>query len=219
MKKTLAIITAMVILLGIASEGFCGTTATVNGGATVTPILDVTASIKRHQDTNNNGLVDTGEPFDNASSMAFGDLVRPTNPDGTPGALHSPYTFRVYLGANSSRRKYKITQVGTALTNGTNTIPNGAYITKTAWAGKKSGTTYVDIVGDTVPASGTTAVGTRTAYTSNASGEAASVEVLFGIPPRKTDGSFQDGQTADVPPDQPGGTAYTSSVTFTIALI
>lgn len=214
MKRVIILSMMAIFVLGLlVSEAICASSVNVSANASVTAVLDVAATIKKHTDTDGDGIVDTGEPFDTVTSIAFGDLQRSTHADGTPGAMYSPYAFHVYLGANASSRQYKITQSGTVLTAGTNNIPDGAYLCTPAWAGDSANN---DISGDALGTAGT-AVGTRDVYTSNNSGKSATVEVVYGLSRPRSDGSLWPGQTATIPPDQAGGT-YTSTVTFTIAL-
>lgn len=195
MKKTLAVLAAA---LAVSGSAFAATTQNVTMGASVDSVLDMSiASYKLDAGGNPTG-------GDLGTSISFGQLVR----DNVNNVMHGADAYTVYLSTNSSSRPYTIKATMAALSNGTTTLPP-AMVCNVVSA--KAGVS--DISGDSFPAGDQNAImSNATIYTSNASGTAATVQVVYGI-----SGSNAFTEWQPVLLDQPSGT-YTSTLTYTIAL-
>jgi hypothetical protein len=133
--------------------------------------------------------------------MAFGDLKK----NGF-GGLDAPQYFKVYMTANTQSLPYTISQNGTSVSNGTATMPNGACkVTPTYNAADNGGAALVGTLG-----TAGTWVGTRTLYTSNATGATRTISSFYGLigDPAQGAGNF-------VPESQAAGN-YSGTVTFTV---
>ncbi|MBI4598329.1 MAG: hypothetical protein HY737_08030 [Candidatus Omnitrophica bacterium] len=166
-------------------------------------------------------------------SMNFGNLSRRTESicpgndcdgDGVqnePLALAGDKFFKVFCGANTSRRSYTLAHQTSAagLTNGTNNL-NGAWVVVPVQATTGDGLTSVGgVMGNC-----DRALGNKTLYTSAAAGTAGVVELVYAIGDR----SPHVGSTlahcssvpagfAPIPPDQQAG-AYAGTVTWTLTV-
>jgi hypothetical protein len=120
--------------------------------------------------------------------------------------------FAVVLVANTQRVPYTITQTGTALTSGVNTIPNGSSVVTPVY-------TIQDNAGATLPAGasigspGSWVSTNKTLYSSGPSGASRAIQAIYSIT-----GDPTAGATATVPVDQPAG-AYASGITFTMTTV
>lgn len=151
------------------------------------------------------------------SSMDFGKLTQFDYTDGCTGSvsstLRSSATSTTGTGnvttmvtVNSHGLPYTVTQIGTALTNGTATIPAGASTVVTAYSPlDNAGAALVGTLGTRG-----SWVGTKTLYTSDAIGSMRTFQSIYSI----TDDPVA-GATAGVPLNQRGGT-YNGTVTFTV---
>jgi hypothetical protein len=148
------------------------------------------------------------------TSMNFGELVdigtgtlrsSPTSTTGT-GAV------AVFLSANSQGAPYQLLQTGTALNNGSATIPAGASTVVPVYAAADNGGAAMP-AGATLGTAGTWVASNKVLYSSE-TGTAAgrTIQAIYSI----TDDPSA-GATTGVPLDQPGGT-YNGTVTFTMTV-
>jgi len=145
------------------------------------------------------------------TSMNFGQLVdigtgtlrsSPTSTTGT-GAVDA------FITANSQGLPYTITSTGTAMSNGTTTLPSGALNVVPVYAAADNGG-LAKPAAAVVGAAGTW-IGTRTLYTSE-SGTAAlrTIQAIYSVTDDPAAGS-----TAGVPVSQAAGT-YNGTVVITV---
>ena len=165
------------------------TSGPVQVSASVNALQQFNCTILQHNTPTDAGTLVT--------AMNYGQLARPNNPDGTPGALAGTPFFQVSCALNTSGKGYTLTQTGTALTSGTNTIPAGAYIF-----------TPLNIVtgpgayptGGTVSPRGS-AFRTAAGWYANPTGKAGVIQATYGIT-----NDAANGATQFIPPDQASGT-------------
>ncbi|HEX9779769.1 MAG TPA: hypothetical protein VGB20_00985 [bacterium] len=148
------------------------------------------------------------------TSMDFGQLDRPTNPDGTPGALGGLTFFQVYCGASASGASFQVTQTAGTLT-GTNSgdfLPDGAWIfTPLDGVGGDPGTPLPS--GSVVGSQGTAAGTNVLWYTSDPAGTGTTIASTYGISNDPANGAFEF-----IPPDQTADT-YSTTVTWTMTVL
>ena len=202
MSKRLNAILLIGLSLSMPTAGFAATatsgpfqiSAAVNGGLELTTVL-------RKNDFS--GSIVTSMDFGNLVDIGTGTLRSSTTGSTGTGAVD------VFISANSHGIPYTITQTGTALSNGSATLPSGACTVVPVYAPADNGGAPLP-AGATVGTKGTW-VGTRTLYTSE-SGVAALrlIQAFYSV----TDDPAA-GATTGVPTNQSGG-AYTGTVTFTV---
>jgi hypothetical protein len=199
-KKITAIVLAAFLL---ATPSFAATAS--SGPIPVSAIVDGSLSLSVQMKKN-------GSLGPAISSMAFGTLedigtgTLRSSEDGSTGTGN----VTVMLSANSHGLRYTITQTGTALSNGTATLPAGACTVVPLYIA-------ADNAGLTKPAAavvGTpgTWVATNKVLYQSETGVAAqrTIQAIYSI----TDDE-DAGATTGVPTSQPGGT-YNGTVTFTV---
>ena len=138
------------------------------------------------------------------SAMNFGTLVRPTNTDGTPGALRGGIFFQVLCSINLSGAPYTVTHGGSDLVAGTNRLPRGAWVF-TPGLGLPGGT-----LGTTVSASSATAT-----WYNGTTGSAGNIEATYGLTDLNPLGLPLTDPETFILPTQAAGT-YTGQVTWTL---
>lgn len=143
--------------------------------------------------------------------MDFGQLDRPTNPDGSPAAQRSLRHFQVFCGMNTSGRAYTVTQTGGTLTSGSDTLPDGAWIF-TPLNGVGGNPSEPLPSGSTVGTQGTAASTDTLWYRSDAGGAGTTISSTYGIT-----NDAANGATEFVPPDQPAGN-YSTTVLWTLTV-
>lgn len=204
MKNSLTI--AVLIALGVLITAAPATAATATAGpitvsAGVNGSLSLTLVMRKNSSA---GAVITTMDFGQLMDIGTGTLR--SSPTGTTATG----SVDCFLTANSHGLQYAITQTGTSLSNGINTLPSGACTVVPIYAAADNG-------GATMPAGA--ALGTpgswvatnKPIYTSEA-GTAAlrTIQAGYAITDDPTAGA-----TTGVPLSQPGGT-YTGSITFTV---
>ncbi len=176
---------------------------TVNISMSVDQVLDLGVAVHR---LDSNGIP-TGANL--GPVMPFGQLTR----DVTYKVMRASQSFMVYLDANSSGRPYLVKATMPPLSNGAVTLPPAMVATVIA----ASSAADYDIPGDAFAGNGQNAImDNQTIYTSNASGTAAAIQVVYGVSGGQAVGSPFSGWMP-IPVSQASGN-YTSSVTYTIAL-
>lgn len=136
-----------------------------------------------------------------SASMAFGDLKK----NGF-GGLDAAQYFKVYMTANTQSLPYTISQNGTAVSNGTTTLPNNACKVTPSYNPADNGNAA--LVG-TLGTAGTW-VGNRTLYTSNATGAVRTITGFYGLI-----GDPSTGAGNYVPESQATGN-YAGTIVFTM---
>lgn len=198
MKKVLTVLAAA---LAISVPSFAATTQTVNVSASVDTILDMSMAVYKLDVSGN----PTGSNL--GTNMSFGQLVR----DSVNGVMRGADAYTVYLSTNTSSRPYTIKATMPALSNGATTLPPAMACTVVS---AKAGA--ADIAGDTFPAATQNAImSNSTIYTSNASGQGATVQLVYGISGGGATAPFTGWQPILL--EQAAG-SYTSSLVYTIAL-
>jgi hypothetical protein len=194
-KSTLRIASAALALaLTMLPNAFAATqTATVSVSAQVQSALSFDVILVKVNPVTN---AESG-----SASMQFGELKK----NGF-GGLDASNFFKVYMTANTQSLPYTITQNGTAVSNGTTTLPNNACkVTPTYNPADNGGATNPGTVGT----SGTW-VGNRTLYTSNAAGAVRTISAFYGLvgDPSTGAGNF-------IPESQATGN-YAGTIVFTM---
>jgi len=218
MKTLMTIATLIVIAFALATPAFATSVSTsaLPVAASVDGGLSISATLFKDS---------TSGPVGNAiSSINFGQLQVFSNTSTGGQTLRSSDTGTgalmggvvALVSANSHGAHYTISQTGTALTSGTNTIPAGAcrmvpfYSASELSNGVAQGAIPAGASVGTA-ASWVTSTG-NTVYNSESSAAAMRiVQAHFGI----TDDPAS-GATAAVPITQAPGTNYSGSVTFTV---
>jgi hypothetical protein len=202
MKKLMSLTMVLVMALAFTVPAFAATQSA--GPFTTTAVvqagLTLTVTLKRNDF---NGATITSMNFGQLVDIGTGTLrSSPTSTTGT-GAVDA------FISANSQGLPYTITSTGTAMSNGSTTLPSGALTVVPVYSA-------ADNAGAAKPAAavvGTAGswVGTRTLYTSE-SGTAAqrTIQAIYSI----TDDPAA-GATTGVPTSQAAGT-YSGTVTITV---
>ena len=202
LTKIAAIVAAFVAVN--SSVTYAATVQTAQVTASVDTQLSLDMAVSREN-------ADTTLTPVGSAAIPFGTLLRPTLDNGQPGALRGANAYHVFLGANSSGRPYKIQSTMASMSNGSVTLPDamGLFFARAT-------ANNVDIPGDTLPAV-QSALGTnKVVYTSNTTGDAGTVELVYGISGGTATGTPFTGWTA-IPPSQAAGN-YSSTLTYTIVL-
>lgn len=149
--------------------------------------------------------VDQGD----VSVMDFGTLGRPTNEDGTPGALFSPRHFQVFCGMNTSGQPFTVTQTAGSLTSSSATLPDGAWIfTPLNGVGGDPNNSLPGSIGS----QGTAAQSDALWYQSDFNGTGTTISATYGITNDPANGAFEF-----IPPGQAAG-SYATTVTWTLTV-
>ncbi len=207
---------ALAVLVMGPAPAWAATVGPIPVTATVDQIESFSCGIRRVK--NVNGVeVDQGPSPD----MNFGTLLR-LNTCGTTGdqpcALGAPHFFKVFCGTNTAGRPYTVRQTGTALTSGSNTLPNNAWVFVPIDLVDADGDGAAD---DPLPAGAT--IGTRvsantasaTWYSSGTGGKGVTIQSAYGVTGNPSATPNPTGPL--IPPDQPAG-AYTGTVTWTLTI-
>ena len=213
MKTLMTIATFIVMVFTLASPAFATTVSTAAIPISASVDTTLTLSVTLFKDLPANG----GPTGSALGSINFGQLQVFTNTstngqtlrssDAAPGGMGAVCAL---VSANSHGDHYVISQTGTALTSGVNTIPTGACVMGIAYASQDNSgaTTYPGTLGTPLKGSW---VGTRTIYNSEtAPTQIRIIQAHYGI----TDDPA-NGASAAVLINQPGGT-YSATVTFTV---
>lgn len=209
MKNLTKLVSLFVIVFLVASPSCFAATAT-SGPYTVSASVDggLTLSVALKKNSS------TGTTI---TSMDFGKLTQFDWTDPISGAVSSTLrssatsttgtgNVTCMISANSHGIPYTITQTGTAMSNGTTTIPSGACPVTTAYSPlDNAGAGLVGSLGTKG-----TWVGTRTLYTSDSVGSIRAFQAIYSV----TDDPAA-GASSAVPLSQAGGT-YNGTVTFTV---
>ncbi len=170
-------------------------TAQVNGA------LSISVNLFKNSVSVANDIPDNAINFGNLNNdLGTGNLRSTTT--GSTGTGN----VTALISAVSSGVQYTITQTGTQLTSGVNTIPSGATTVVPIYTPADNG--GAALVG-TMGTNGSW-VGTKTLYTSNAAGALRVIQAIYSVTDDPAAGS-----TAVVPLSQAAGT-YTGTVTFTV---
>jgi hypothetical protein len=204
MKKLIAVVTLVVtgIYLAVPSAFAAASSAgpyTVS--AEVDGALSMTVVLKKN---NSAGATITAMDFGKLVDIGTGTLrSSPTSTTGTGSAV-------AFITANSHGLPYTITQTGTVLTSGVNTLPSGACTVVPVYATADNGGAAKP-AGAVVGSAGTWVATNKAIYTSE-TGTAAlrTVQAIYSV----TDDPAA-GATAGVPLNQAGGT-YTATATITV---
>lgn len=200
MKKLLTVLAAA---LAISTPALAATSQTVNATASVNAVLDLTVGVFKIGTDGN----PTGSNL--GTSMPFGLLTV----DTTNGVLHGADPYAVFLGTNTSSRPYTIKATMPAMSNGTTTLPPAMVMSVVS---AKAGT--ADIAGDAFTVGGQNAIMTnQTIYTSNTTGTAASVQLVYGISGGQAVGTPFTGWQPILLSQASGN--YSANATYTIALV
>ena len=170
-------------------------TAQVNGA------LSISVNLFKNSVSVANDIPDNAINFGNLNNdLGTGNLRSTTT--GSTGTGN----VTALISAVSSGVQYTITQTGTQLTSGVNTIPSGATTVVPQYIPADNG--GAALVG-TMGTNGSW-VGTKTLYTSNAAGALRVIQAIYSVTDDPAAGS-----TAVVPLSQAAGT-YAGTVTFTV---
>lgn len=203
MKKVSALFMAVAVFAGSTSAYAASVSKPpVNVSAEVSSNLQLNLALFKNS-------VDAANNITASNAMNFGTLH-----DIGTGTLRSTPTGSTGIGsvialvsAVSSGVPYVITQTGTQLTSGSNTLPAGACTVVPVYAAADNGGQA--LVG-TLGTKGTWVATDKTLYTSNAAADVRQIQYHYSI----TDDS-NAGATTGVPTNQAAGT-YTATVTFTV---
>lgn len=200
-KRRMASLMCAIWSLGPAA-GWAATSGPISVMAEVESVESLDCSMVRFESGVDQGAV---------SEMDFGDLDRPTNPDGSPAAQRSLRHFQVFCGMNTSGRPFTVTQTGGTLTSGSDTLQDGAWIF-TPLNGVGGDTSQPLPSGSTVGTQGSAASTDKLWYQSDAAGTGTTISSTYGIT-----NDAANGATEFVPPDQPAG-SYSTAVTWTLTV-
>jgi hypothetical protein len=194
------LLVAMSMFVSPVAMAATASTPTITTSASVPSALTLGVTLRKNDSA---GAIITTMDFGNLVDIGTGTLR--SSPTGTTGTG----AVAAFITANSQGLPYTITSTGTALSNGTTTLPSGALTVVPGYAAADNGGAALP-TGAVVGSAGSW-VGTRTLYTSE-SGTAAIRTIQAGY--SVTD-SPAAGSTAVVPLNQAAGT-YNGTVVITV---
>ena len=203
MKKLISISAMAAFVLSLAPASFAATATSgpLTMSASVSGTLSLSAVIYKNSTA---GAVIPTMDFGQLMDIGTGTLrSSPTSTTGTGAA-------DVLITANSHGLPYTISQTGTAMSNGTTSLPAGALTVVPVYAAADNGGATLP-TGAALGTKGTWVASGKTLYTSE-TGTAAmrTIQAVYSITDDPTAGA-----TASVPINQAGGT-YTGTVTITV---
>ncbi|MBI4353500.1 MAG: hypothetical protein HY593_06230 [Candidatus Omnitrophica bacterium] len=202
MSRIVKVSALVLAVLTAAVPAFAASTSVgpVTVSASVDQVLTLTVVMKKN---NSSGATITSMDFGKLVDVGTGTLrSSATSTTGTGSAV-------AFITANSSSLPYTITQTGTALTSGVNTLPTGASTVVPVYAAADNGGQGMP-GGASLGSAGTWAAANKVIYTSDAAGAVRTIQAGYSITDDPAAGS-----TAPVPLNQAAGT-YTGQVTFTV---
>ena len=208
MKKLMTIIAVIaVVALGATPAVFAATNSA--GPYTVSASVDGTLSMSVVLKKNDwNGTTITTMDFGKLIDIGTGTLRSSSTSTTATGAVCAMIT------ANSHGLPYSITTTGSALSNGTTTLPAGACGCVPTYIAADNGGAAKP-TGATLGAAGPWVGTTRAIYTSETgTAKMVALRAYYSITDDPAGGS-SGGTTGNVPLSQPGGT-YTNTVTITV---
>lgn len=198
MRKLNKVVASFVAILVLASPtAFAASTS--QGPFTVSAVVpsNLTLSVALHKNSSTGAGISSMD-FGTLQPTATGNLVSSTSGStGTGDAV-------AVISANTQAAPYTITQTGTALASGTNTIPSGACQVTPVYATADNGGAANP---GTLGSAGSWVATNKTLYTSEASN--STIKVI------QAHYAITESASGVVPPNQPAGT-YTGQVTFTV---
>lgn len=202
MKKLISLAVMAVMVLGLktayaatATSGAIGTSATVTAGLTLDVVL-------RKNDSG--GAVITSMNFGGLKNIGTGTLRSSSTGSTTTGNVTAMIT------ANSQSLPYVITQTGTAMSNGSTTLPSGACTVVPVYAAADNGGASMPS-GAVLGTAGTWVATGKVLYDSeNTAAAIRTIQAVYSITDDPAAGS-----TAGVPLNQAAGN-YTGTVTITV---
>ena len=200
--RTTAFVALLALSFGQVAQAASVSKPPVNVSAEVSSTLQLNLALFKNS-------VDAANNITAANAMNFGtlqDLGTGTLRSSTTGSTGTGSVI-AFISALSSGTPYTITQTGTQLTSGSNTLPAGACTVVPVYAAADNGGQA--LVG-TLGTKGTWVATDKTLYTSNAAADVRQIQYHYSI----TDDS-NAGATTGVPTNQAAGT-YTATVTFTV---
>ena len=202
MKKIISFTVIAVMALGFVVPAFAATTSTapIATSATVLGGLTLSVTLKKNDFA---GAVVTSMNYGNLVDIGTGTLRSTATGSTGTGAVAA------FISANSQSLPYTITQVGTVMSNGSTTLPNGALNVVPVYATADNGGLGIP-AGAALGTKGTW-VGSRTLYTSEPGSAAIRTrQAIYSV----TDDPAA-GATSGVPQSQATG-IYTGTVTITV---
>ena len=204
MKKALLalIVTAFVLSAAVpAAFAATATSGAITTSASVSGTLTLTTVMKKNSST---GAIITSMDFGQLADIGSGTLRSSATGTTSTGAVD------MFITANSHGLPYTITQTGTAMSNGTTTLPAGALTVVPVYATADNGGAAKP-TGATLGTAGTWVATNKALYTSE-TGTAAmrTIQAVYSV----TDDPAA-GATSSVPLNQAAGT-YTGTVTITV---
>ena len=199
MKKTAALLSLALLMAAPSVVAAAGSTPNTPVSATVDSLFQLTITI-REEIGINNGIPVFGPVV---SAMNHGTLVR----DGD-FALRGK-AFHVFLGANSGAQPYSVASDRAPLNSPAGPLPRALGVFPI------SATSDGVSVGGTL-ATAQDAVGNgKLLYTSNAEGQAATIELVYGLSGGNADETDPFPGWEPIPPTQAPG-VYTSTIVYTL---
>lgn len=215
-KKEMGIIIGMIMVLGVLALWFSGPAEAAQAPpkvrtitATVDDILTLGITIVPEIAPGN-----LGSPV---TSMDHGTLVRDSSPTGEAFALRGK-AFHVFLGSNTSGKRYEITSDMSPMKSGANQLPDALGVFPAQ--AHRGDPAQTDITGDDLlPGGPQSALGfSKVLYRSNPEGQASVVELVYALSGGNADGSKPFTTWTPVAPDQAAGT-YVSTISFTLTTL
>ena len=204
MKKLMSMsVVAAFVALTLAPSAFAATATSgpFTTSASVSGTLTLTTVIKKNSST---GATITTMDFGQLTDIGTGTLR--SSATGTTGTGAAD----MFITANSHGLPYTITQTGTAMSNGSTTLPAGALTVVPVYAAADNGGATMP-TGASLGSAGTWVSTNKVLYTSE-TGTAAmrTIQAIYSVTDDPTAGS-----TASVPLNQAAGT-YSGTVTITV---
>lgn len=204
MKNLTKLMAAFVALVLVSAPAFAATsTQSFPASALVDGSLSMNIVVRKNSTA---GAVITSMAFGQLQDIGTGTLRSSATGPGNTGTGNATAS----ITANSHGLPYSITQTGTALSNGTTTLPSGACTVVPVYAAADNGGAAKPAAA--VLGSAGTWVSTNKALYTSETGTAAmrTIQAIYSITDDPAAGS-----TAGVPVSQAGGT-YTGTITFTV---
>ena len=208
LTKIAALVVAVLAAYSPISFAATESTPAINVSAQVGSALSITADLFKNSVSAPNDIADTTMNFGTLTTDLGGGVFSDNLRSSTQGSTGTGSVVALVSAVSNAGTQYTITQTGTSMQSGGNSLPSGACTVVPVYTdADNNGQTIVGALG--TPGSW---IGTRTIYTSNATGSGRVIQAHYSI----TDDP-DAGATTGVPLNQPAGT-YTGTVTFTVTV-
>jgi hypothetical protein len=199
MKK--ATIASILAIFAFSVPAYAATiTKTVNTSATVATVFTMDVKLFKNDIDGADVTAGNAMPFGTLADIGTGTLRSNNNVPANTGA------YLAYITVNSQSKPWTLTQTGTNMTSGANTLESGSLVVGPVYVPSDNG----GVTDGTLGTKGTWVATNKSLYTSTAAGPIRTIRAYYSI----TDDPAAGATAPNIPLNKPAGT-YTGTVTFT----